>query len=41
MELDADLHLHSLYSGGVSDKMTLPKMSKQADTKGLGLVGYW
>jgi uncharacterized protein (TIGR00375 family) len=39
MEIDADLHLHGYFSGGVSDKMTVPVMAKQSAIKGLDLVG--
>lgn len=39
MEIDADLHLHGLHSGGVSDRMTVPVLAEQADVKGLDLVG--
>ncbi|MDY6766505.1 MAG: phosphotransferase, partial [Candidatus Nanohaloarchaea archaeon] len=39
MDVDADLHLHGLHSGGVSDKMEIPVIAEQADIKGLDLVG--
>lgn len=39
MQLDADLHLHGLHSGGVSDRMEVPVMAEQAAVKGLDLVG--
>lgn len=39
MEIDADLHLHGLHSGGVSDRMKIPVMAEQASIKGLDLVG--
>ncbi|MDY6770589.1 MAG: TIGR00375 family protein [Candidatus Nanohaloarchaea archaeon] len=39
MQVDADLHLHGYYSGGVSDRMKLPVMAEQSDIKGLDLVG--
>lgn len=39
MELDADLHLHGRYSGGVSDRMVVPEIADQAEIKGLDLVG--
>ncbi|MDY6770197.1 MAG: phosphotransferase, partial [Candidatus Nanohaloarchaea archaeon] len=39
MELDADLHLHGLHSGGVSDRMEVPVLDEQAAIKGLDLVG--
>ncbi|MDY6766022.1 MAG: TIGR00375 family protein [Candidatus Nanohaloarchaea archaeon] len=39
MGVDADLHLHGLHSGGVSDRMELPVIAEQACRKGLDLVG--
>ncbi|MFB6166718.1 MAG: phosphotransferase, partial [Candidatus Nanohaloarchaea archaeon] len=39
MHIDADLHLHGLHSGGVSDRMEIPVIAEQADIKGLDLVG--
>lgn len=39
MELDVDLHLHGLHSGGVSNKMTIPTIAEQAAIKGLDIVG--
>ncbi len=39
MELDADLHIHGLHSGGVSDRMEIPVIAEQAEIKGLDLVG--
>ncbi|NPB02253.1 MAG: TIGR00375 family protein [Methanopyri archaeon] len=36
---DADLHLHSLYSGGTSPRMTVPEMAKGAKLKGLDILG--
>jgi uncharacterized protein (TIGR00375 family) len=39
MEIDADLHLHGLHSGGVSPKMKIPVMAEQSTIKGLDLVG--
>lgn len=39
MEIDADLHLHGLHSGGVSDRMDIPTIAEQAAVKGLDLVG--
>lgn len=39
MEIDADLHLHGLHSGGVSDRMEIPVIAEQAAIKGLDLVG--
>ncbi len=38
MILDADLHIHGLHSGGVSDKMKIPVLAEQAGIKGLDLV---
>jgi len=39
MKLAADLHLHGLHSGGVSDRMVVPEIAQQAEVKGLKLVG--
>ena len=36
---DADLHIHSLHSIGVSKVMTIPMLSKGAKEKGLHLIG--
>ncbi len=38
-EYNADFHIHSKYSGGTSKNMELPVIAKQADLKGLHLVG--
>lgn len=38
MEVDADLHLHGLHSGGVSDRMKIPMMDEQSARKGLDLI---
>lgn len=38
MEIDADLHLHGLHSGGVSDRMKIPVMDEQSARKGLDLI---
>ncbi len=38
-EFNADLHIHSKYSGGTSQSMELPLIAKQAELKGLHLVG--
>jgi len=38
-EFDCDLHLHGLYSGGVSKNMLLPEIGEQAKLKGLHLMG--
>jgi uncharacterized protein (TIGR00375 family) len=37
-EINADLHLHSKYARGTSDKMELPLMAEQAKLKGIGLL---
>ncbi len=37
-EFDCDLHLHGLYSGGVSKNMLLPAIGEQAKLKGLHLM---
>ena len=37
--IDADFHIHSKYSKGTSDNMELPVIAKQAELKGLNLVG--
>ncbi|MCK4634498.1 MAG: TIGR00375 family protein [Candidatus Aenigmarchaeota archaeon] len=39
VEVNADLHLHGLYSGGVSKNMIPRVIGEQAPLKGLGLVG--
>ncbi|MFQ6009713.1 MAG: TIGR00375 family protein [Candidatus Aenigmatarchaeota archaeon] len=39
IEINADLHLHGLYSGAVSDKMVPRVIGEQAPLKGLHLVG--
>ncbi len=39
MILDIDFHIHSKYSGGTSGEMVLPMIAKQAELKGLGIVG--
>lgn len=39
MQFDIDFHIHSKYSGGSSDAMELPVIAKQAELKGLNLVG--
>ncbi len=37
-EFDCDLHLHGLYSGGVSKSMEIPVIGEQAKLKGLHLM---
>lgn len=37
-EFDVDFHVHSRYSGGTSNRMTLPVLANQAQLKGLSLV---
>jgi len=37
--INADFHIHSKYSGGTSSNMELPIIAKQAELKGLDLVG--
>ncbi|UCG95029.1 MAG: TIGR00375 family protein [archaeon] len=39
VEINADLHVHGLYSGGVSKKMIPRVIGEQAPLKGLNLVG--
>jgi len=39
MEINADLHMHGLYSGGVSNRMVPKVIGEQAPLKGLDLVG--
>lgn len=38
-EINADLHIHGLYSGAVSSDMTPSKIGEQAKLKGLQLIG--
>ncbi|MEA3255640.1 MAG: TIGR00375 family protein [Candidatus Altiarchaeota archaeon] len=38
-EFNVDFHIHSKYSGGTSKSMELPLIAKQAELKGLHLVG--
>ncbi len=38
MKVDCDLHLHGLYSGGVSKNMSIAGLGLQAKLKGLGLM---
>ena len=39
MQINADFHIHSRYSGGVSQKMTFPVLSKHGREKGIDLLG--
>ncbi|OYT43217.1 MAG: TIGR00375 family protein [Candidatus Aenigmarchaeota archaeon ex4484_56] len=39
IEINADLHIHSKYAGGTSDKMDIPILSEQAKLKGVNLLG--
>jgi len=39
VQFDVDFHIHGKYSGGVSDEMLIPVIGKQAELKGLHLVG--
>lgn len=39
MESDFDLHIHGKHSGGVSPKMEIPVIAREASKKGLDLVG--
>jgi len=36
---DFDLHIHGKYSGGVSPEMEIPTIAKEAEKKGLDLIG--
>jgi len=36
---DVDFHIHSKYSGGTSSNMELPRIAREAELKGLHLVG--
>lgn len=38
-EFNCDFHIHSKYSGGSSGNMVLPEIARQAELKGLDLVG--
>jgi len=38
-DYDIDFHIHSKYSKGVSRNMELPVIAKQAELKGLDMVG--
>lgn len=37
-EFDCDLHLHGLYSGGVSNQMLLPVLAEQSRLKGINVL---
>ena len=39
LEINADLHIHSKYARGVSEKMEIPILAKQAELKGVQLLG--
>lgn len=39
MKINADLHIHSKYSAAVSRDMDLPQIAKEAQKKGVGMVG--
>ncbi len=39
MEKRADLHIHSRYSGGVSDKMRLHTLAREGKKKGIDIIG--
>jgi len=39
MIINADLHIHSRFSGATSDKMNIKTISKEAPKKGINLVG--
>ncbi len=36
--VNCDLHIHSRFSGGTSDKMTVEMLSREAPKKGIGLI---
>ncbi|MFX1262662.1 MAG: phosphotransferase, partial [Promethearchaeota archaeon] len=38
-QFDVDLHIHSLHSIGVSKSMTIPRLAKGAQEKGLDVIG--
>ena len=38
-DYDTDLHIHSLHSISVSNKMTIPEITKFAGIKGLHILG--
>lgn len=39
MLVNADLHIHSRYSGGVSEKMTIKNLARESRKKGIHLLG--
>lgn len=39
IEINADFHIHSKYSGGTSDDMTIPNLAKGGEGKGLDIIG--
>jgi len=39
MHIDADLHIHSRFSGGTSPKMTVQRLATEARRKGIQLLG--
>ncbi len=39
MLINADLHIHSRFSGGVSENMTLDVLSIESKKKGIQLLG--
>jgi uncharacterized protein (TIGR00375 family) len=39
MKINADLHIHSMYSAAVSRDMDLPQIAQEAQKKGVGMVG--
>ncbi|MEM4294093.1 MAG: phosphotransferase, partial [Thermoplasmata archaeon] len=39
MEINADLHIHSRYSGGTSEVMNMRNLAKGASQKGINLIG--
>lgn len=39
MHVDADLHIHSRFSGGTSPKMTVERLAAEAQRKGIQLLG--
>jgi len=39
VQVDADLHIHSRYSGGTSEAMTVEALAEEAPKKGIRLLG--